>query len=277
MSTLSHRLTLTRNFLIKQSKLRPKVALVLGSGLSSLADAVADGVVIPYKDIPHFPMTSVAGHKGRLIFGRIAKTPVLIFDGRVHFYEGLSMQQVAYPVYVAKTLGAATLIATNAAGGINERFAPGDLMLIRDHINFTGDSPLRGPNLPELGTRFPNMRNAYDPELLELARKVAGQRGIALREGVYVAVAGPTYETEAELRMLQSFGADAVGMSTVPEVIAARHSGLKALGLSVIANSASPVSGIGVEVSHDEVQSAVALVVSQVRALLEGVIEGIAD
>jgi len=187
----------------------------------------------------------------------------------------LSMQQVAYPVYVAKALGAPILIATNAAGGINEQFSPGDLMLIRDHINLTGDSPLRGPNIPELGTRFPDMRNAYDVELIELAQRVAVEHSIPLRQGVYVAVSGPTYETEAELRMLQSFGADAVGMSTVPEVIAARHSGLRVLGLSVIANSAVPSAGIAVAVNHDEVQRAVAASAAQVRTLLEGVIEGI--
>ena len=276
VSTLPHRLRLTRNFLIKQSKLRPKAALVLGSGLSSLADAATAQTIISYKDIPHFPTTSVAGHKGRLIFGRIRGTPVLIFDGRVHFYEGLSMQQVAYPVYVARALGASVLIATNAAGGINEQFSTGDLMLIRDHINLTGDSPLRGPNVPELGARFPNMRNAYDLDLIELAQRVAAENGLTLRQGIYVAVGGPTYETEAELRMLHAFGADAVGMSTVPEVIAARHTGLRVLGLSVIANSAVPSSGgIAVEVNHEEVQRAVANSASQVRMLLEGIIESL--
>ena len=276
LSTLQHRLALTRNFLVKQSKLRPKVAIILGSGLSSLADAADTQTVVPYKDIPHFPVTSVAGHKGRLIFGRIRNIPVLIFDGRVHFYEGLPMPQVAYPVYVAQALGASVLIATNAAGGINEQFSPGDLMLIRDHINLTGDSPLRGPNVPELGARFPNMRNAYDVGLIELAQDVAAKHTIVLRQGVYVAVSGPTYETEAELRMLHGFGADAVGMSTVPEVIAARHTGLKVLGLSVIANSASPnAGGIGVVVNHDEVQRVVAKSAAQARTLLEGVIEGL--
>ena len=157
-TSLSHRLNLTRNFLIKQSKLRPKAAIVLGSGLSSLTESAQEQTVVAYKDIPHFLTTSVAGHRGRLIFGRVGGTPVLIFDGRVHFYEGLSMQQVAYPVYVAKSLGVSTFLATNAAGGINQQFSPGDIMLIRDHINFTGDSPLRGPNVPELGVRFPNMR-----------------------------------------------------------------------------------------------------------------------
>src|SRR5579872_5624530 len=275
MSTLPHRLTLSRNYVVKQTKIRPKVAIVLGSGLGSIAEAVDNPTVVAYRDVPHFPATSVAGHKGRMIFGQIRGTAVIIFDGRVHFYEGLSMQQVAYPVYVAQSLGASVLIPTNAAGGINEQFAEGDLMLIRDHINFTGDSPLRGPNTPELGTRFPDMRNAYSPELIELAQRVAQRSGITLRQGVYVAVSGPTYETEAELRMLQSFGADAVGMSTVPEVIAARHSGLRVLGLSVIANSAVPSAGIAVAVNHDEVQRAVAASAAQVRTLLEGVIEGI--
>jgi len=275
LSNLQHRLTLTRNFLNKQTKLRPKVAVVLGSGLSSFADAALDATAVPYKEVPQFPTTSVAGHKGRLVFGKVRGVPILIFDGRVHFYEGLSMQQVAYPIYVAQTLGVSTLIATNAAGGINAQFAAGDLMLIRDHINFTGDSPLRGPNIPELGVRFPNMRDAYDPGLLQLAQRVAADNQIPLRTGVYVAVSGPTYETEAELRMLRTLGADAVGMSTVPEVIVARHGGLKVLGLSVIANSTGLDQSAPVAVDHDDVQRVVAQASANVRVLLEGVIEGL--
>lgn len=275
MASLTHHLTLTTNYIVKQSKVRPKVALILGSGLGEVAAAIASPCAIAYKDVPHFPITTVAGHKGRILLGNLGGVPALLFDGRLHFYEGLPMQNVAYPVYVAQRLGTTVLIVTNAAGGINSQFRAGDLMIIRDHINMTGESPLRGPNAPELGARFPSMHDAYDPGLREVAKDVARRRGIAVREGVYVAMKGPEYETDAELRLLQTLGADAVGMSTVPEVIAARHAGMRVFGLSVIANDASPKanSGDAPPVTHEEVQRVVGEAAGKVRLLLEGVVE----
>lgn len=276
MPTLTQLLTLTKNFLIKQSKLRPRVAIVLGSGLAEIADAVEEKTEVAYKDIPNFPMTSVVGHRGQIVFGRMQGVGVIVFDGRLHFYEGLPMQQVAFPAYVAAQLGASAFIVTNAAGGINEEYAPGDLMVIRDHLNLTGDNPLRGPNFGQLGARFVAMRDAYDPELFALALKVAAAEKIKLHQGIYAAVAGPTYETDAELRMLRVLGADAVGMSTVPEVIAARHAGMRVFGLSVIANDASPQRAHAVlTVDHESVGRVVSQSAPKARAIIEGVIAGL--
>lgn len=271
MPSLSHHLTLTTNFLIKHTKLRPRAALILGSGLGGLAEGLEQAVVFAYKDLPSFPVTTVAGHRGRLIVGKMRGVPVVIFDGRMHLYEGLPMWQVAYPVYVARRLGASTLVVTNAAGAINPSFGPGSIMLIRDHINLTGASPLTGENDPELGTRFPSMRNAYDPQLRALARSVAEKRRIDVVEGVYVAMLGPSYETGAELRMLATVGADAVGMSTVPEVIAARHAGLRVVGISVISNATGPATAK--ETTHDEVQAVVKSVASQVGEIVADLVE----
>ena len=271
MPTLSQHIALTSNHILKHSRLRPRVALILGSGLGAIADSLAGAAALPYRDLPSFPTTTVPGHRGRLIIGKLAGSTVVVFDGRLHLYEGLPMWQVAYPVYVARRLGAEILIVTNAAGGINPEFAPGTIMLIRDHINLTGGSPLTGENDPELGARFPSMRGAYDAQLLSIAHAVAGERGIPVKEGVYVAMLGPNYETDAELRMLRSIGADAVGMSTVPEVIAARHAGLRVAGISVVSNDADPdARDIP---THDEVQAVVGRVAPDVRALVEGLIE----
>jgi len=269
--TLSQRIALTANHLIKQTRLRPKAAIILGSGLGGLADGLQEAVAIPYRDLPSFPVTTVPGHKGRVIIGRLRGVPVIVFDGRLHLYEGLPMWQVAYPVYVAHRLGAGMLVVTNAAGGINPALTPGTIMLIRDHINMTGGSPLTGENDPELGARFPSMRFAYDPALLAVAREAASAAGIAVAEGVYVAMLGPNYETDAELRMLERLGADAVGMSTVPEVIAARHAGLRVAGISVISNDANPQSTV--QPTHEEVQRVVGLVSGDVRAIVEGLVE----
>ena len=271
MPSLSHHLKLTTNYLVKHTKLRPKVALILGSGLGGLADGLEDAVSFAYRDLPSFPVTSVAGHRGRLIIGRMRGVPVVVFDGRMHLYEGLPMWQVAYPVYVARFLGATTLVVTNAAGGVSSRLHAGAIMLIADHINLTGGSPLTGEHDPELGARFPDMRGAYDSALRETARAVARERGIALEEGVYVAMLGPNYETDAEVRMLRTIGADAVGMSTVPEVIAARHAGLRVAGISVISNSLNGV-GVAGPTTHDEVQSVVRKVSDDVRAIVEGLV-----
>ena len=275
MSSLTHNVTLNVNFISKHTRLKPKVSVILGSGLGALADSLADAAAFGYHELPHFPATTVAGHRGRLIVGRLEGVPVALFDGRIHFYEGHPMWQVAFPVYVAHKMGASSLIVTNAAGGINPAFAPGTIMLIRDHINLTGTSPLIGPNAPELGPRFPSMRDAYDPGLRESARRVAAAAGIAVAEGVYVAMIGPQYETDAELRMLAHLGADAVGMSTVPEVIAARHAGMRSLGISVIANAAVPsasASGQVEEPSHESVQEVVRGAAADVLTLVRGVV-----
>jgi len=269
---LRHHLTLTTNFLAKHTRLRPKAALILGSGLGALAGALTDAVDIAYRDLPSFPVTSVQGHRGRVIVGRLRGTPVVAFDGRMHLYEGLPMWQVAYPVYVAKRMGASILIVTNAAGALSPSLRAGDVMLISDHLNLTGDSPLRGENDPEVGERFPDMRDAYDTQLLAIAQGVARERGFPLAVGVYAAVLGPSYETGAEAKMLRVLGADAVGMSTVPEVIAARHAGLRVAGISVIANAADP-AGAGVATTHDAVQATVHAASDRVRTLIEGLVE----
>lgn len=272
MPALRHHLTLTTNHLAKHSKLRPKAALILGSGLGELAASLEDSVDLAYRDLPSFPVTTVEGHRGRVIIGRLRGVPIVAFDGRMHLYEGLPMWQVAYPVYVAHRLGATMLVVTNAAGALSPSLQAGDVMLINDHLNLTGDSPLRGENDPVVGVRFPDMRDAYDKTLLGIAKEVARERGFAVSEGVYAAVLGPSYETMAEARMLRVLGADAVGMSTVPEVIAARHAGLRVAGISVIANAAGADSN-GTSTTHDAVQRTVHEAIGRVRAIVEGLVE----
>jgi purine-nucleoside phosphorylase len=223
---------------------RPAIGLILGSGLGDLAHQVEDAVFIDYRDIPHFPVSTVEGHAGRFAVGSLEGKPVIVMQGRFHYYEGYSMKMVVFPVYVMKRLGVQTLVITNAAGGMNRSYAPGDLMLLSDHINLTGDNPLVGPNFAELGVRFPDMSEAYNRQYRALAKKLAadirGNEGepLRLQEGVYCGITGPTYMTPAELTMLAKIGGDAVGMSTVGEVIAARHAGLKVLGISCITDMA---------------------------------------
>lgn len=230
---------------------RPDIALILGSGLGGLVGAVEADAAIPYGEIPHFPRPVVEGHAGRLVIGQLDGRPVAVMRGRAHFYEGYPMAQVAFPVRVLHALGARTLIVTNAAGGLNPDFRAGDLMVITDHINFMGTNPLVGPNEETLGTRFPDMSAAYDPELITLAQGAAVSSGVALRKGIYIGVVGPSYETPAELRMMRRWGADAVGMSTVHEVITARHCGMRVLGISAIADMATGETGAAV--THEEV------------------------
>jgi len=276
VSDLRLRLTLTKNYLAKANKLRPTVAIVLGSGLGAVADMVDIKTAIAYGDIPNFPSTSVAGHKGRMIFGRIGPTPVVVFDGRLHYYEGLSMEQVAYPAYVAQDLGARFFFATNAAGGIADSYQPGDLMLVRDHLNLLGDNPLRGAQGAGAGPRFPALVDAYDAALIDLALREAAAASIRMHLGVYAAMGGPSYETEAELRMLYRLGADAVGMSTVPEVIAARQGGMRVLALSVVANDAMQQRRRrSAPADHAAVLTEVSHAGASVRRVLEGVIAGI--
>ena len=218
----------------------PEVAVILGTGLGALADELNTEVTIPYPEIPGFPTPTVETHAGRLLFGKISQRRVAIMQGRFHRYEGYTLQQVAFPVRVLRTLGAKTLIVSNVSGGMHPLWATGDLVLISDHINLLGDNPLVGPNVDTEGPRFPDMSAAYDPELRKLARDVALRHKIVLREGVYVAVPGPNLETRAEYRMLRALGADVVGMSTVPEVITAVHQGMRVLGLSIITDNCLP-------------------------------------
>ncbi|MED3842462.1 purine-nucleoside phosphorylase [Geobacillus stearothermophilus] len=229
----------------------PEIGLILGSGLGVLADEIEEAVRIPYEDIPGFPVSTVEGHAGRLIYGRLEGATVVAMQGRFHYYEGYSLQEVTFPIRVMKALGVRELIVTNAAGGINERFQPGDFMIISDHINLLGTNPLIGPNDPELGPRFPDMTEAYSRRLRELAKETAARLGVRVHEGVYVANTGPSYETPAEIRMIRTLGGDAVGMSTVPEVIVARHGGIEVLGISCISNMAAGMSDAPLH--HDEV------------------------
>lgn len=257
---------------------QPTVGLILGSGLSSLADSVENPHIIPYNLIPHWPVSTVHGHSGRLVLGQLEGQTVIVQQGRSHFYEGYSMQQVSLPVRVMHTLGIQTLIVTNAAGGINARFNPGDLMLITDHINFlgiAGNNPLRGPNDDTIGPRFPDMTRPYDPDLRQLAHLIATENGFTLQEGVYGYVAGPSFETPAELRFLRIVGTDAVGMSTVPEVVVARHAGIRVLGISSITNKADPDPQPGTVVTHEEVLETGRQIIPHLTTLIRGILQRI--
>ncbi|WP_019154376.1 purine-nucleoside phosphorylase [Robertmurraya massiliosenegalensis] len=239
------------SYLQEKIDVKPVVGLILGSGLGVLADEIENPVRTPYEEIPDFPVSTVEGHAGQLVFGQLNGVPVVAMQGRFHFYEGYSFEQVTFPVRVMKELGVKSLIVTNAAGGVNESFSAGDLMLITDHINNMGSNPLIGKNDSRLGVRFPDMSEAYSKEFIEKAKSVASELKIKLQEGVYVGNTGPTYETPAEVRMLRVMGGDAVGMSTVPEVIIARHSGLNVLGISCISNMASGI--LDQPLNHEEV------------------------
>jgi purine-nucleoside phosphorylase len=219
---------------------RPEVAVILGTGLGHLGREIAIEAEIAYADIPGFPLSTVESHAGKLLCGRLENVPVVAMQGRFHHYEGYTLDRVVFPVYVMQALGAATLLVSNACGGMHPLWQAGDLMLIADHINLLGDNPLIGHNDDALGQRFPDMSDPYDPGLRELARAVAREKGLVLREGVYVAVTGPNLETRAEYRMLRALGADVVGMSTVPEVIAARHAGMRVMGVSIITDMCLP-------------------------------------
>jgi purine-nucleoside phosphorylase len=257
-----------------RSSMKPSVAVILGSGLGDLAAEVQGATAIPYEEIPHFMRSTVVGHAGRLLIGKLENVPVVVMQGRFHFYEGYTMQALTLPVRVMRMLGAHTLIVTNAAGGINAAYRPGDFMLIRDHINFlglTGMNPLIGPNDERLGERFPALAKAYDAELRALARLVAAKwPEITLHEGVYTQVAGPSYETGAELKFLRTAGADAVGMSTASEVIVARHMGMRVLGISLITNTAT--GDDTEEINHAEVLTAADAARPKFAALIRGIL-----
>ncbi len=262
-------------FLTARTKHKPTIGLILGSGLNPLADEITQADVIPFRDIPNFPISTVQGHVGELVIGNLSGKVIVAMRGRAHYYEGYPMQQITLPVRAMRELGAETLIVTNAAGGVNADFRAGDLMLITDHINYigmAGVSPLRGPNDESVGPRFPDMTNAYDPALCDLARAIAHQQNIELREGVYIMLAGPSFESPADIRFIRMIGADAVGMSTVPEVIVARHGGMRVLGLSLISNSLAHAHG---KVSHEEVLAAGKDAVPKLAALIKGVLQRI--
>ncbi len=254
---------------------RPEIGLVLGSGLGDLVSEIQQADVIPYHDIPHWPQSTVVGHAGRLVIGKLAGQTVIAMQGRIHFYEGYSMAQVTLPVRVMKLLGVNTLIVTNAAGGLNPSYAAGDIMVIEDHIflgGMAGFNPLRGPNLPEFGPRFSVHTHSYDPALRKLALRVAQANNLKLHQGVYVSLSGPTFETPAEVRMLRAWGGDAVGMSTAAEVLVAYHTGMRVLGFSSITNQSIDHTEASEVVSHEEVLRLGRLIVPRLATLLRGVL-----
>ncbi len=260
----------------QQTIYRPTVGLVLGSGLSELANSIQDPDIIPYENIPGWPQSTVVGHSGRLVIGTLEGKTVLVQQGRAHYYEGYDMDQITLPVRVMHALGIQMLIVTNAAGGINADFTPGDLMLITDHINFlglAGQNPLRGPNDETIGSRFPDMIGTYSLALRKLAQETAVANHFTLQEGTYAYVAGPSFETPAELRFLRTVGADAVGMSTVPTVVVARHAGMQILGISSITNKADPDPKPGTVVSHIEVLETGQQIIPRLTTLLRGILQ----
>ena len=240
MEEITEKIAEAGDFLKGKTKLRPEIGIILGTGLGALAEEIEKESIISYKEIPHFPVSTVESHAGRLIFGTIGNKPVMAMQGRFHYYEGYSMQQITFPVRVMKYLGAKTLLVSNACGGMNPLFSAGDVMIIEDHINLFGDNPLIGVNDDSLGPRFPDMSEPYSRQLIALAEQVALEEKIKLQKGVYVALSGPCLETRAEYRFLRATGADVVGMSTVPEVIVAVHSSMRVLGLSVITDECFP-------------------------------------
>jgi len=246
------------DYIRSKTDLKPEIGLILGSGLGILANLIENAVSIAYEDIPHFPTSTVEGHEGELLLGTIQGRPVVMMKGRFHMYEGYGPQVTAFPVRVMKALGVAGLLVTNAAGGVNTSFKPGDLMLLSDHLNLTAKSPLIGPNDDTLGVRFPDMSEAYSRRLREVAKTAAANQAFAFKEGVYAGLLGPSYETPSEIRMLRTLGADAVGMSTVSETIVARHAGIEVLGISCITNMAAGI--LDQPLSHSEVMETAELV-----------------
>ena len=270
MENLAEKLQETLHYLQPEIRTKPRVGLILGSGLGGLVDEIGPKTAIPYAKIPHFPLSTVAGHAGKLVLGTLQKQEVVAMQGRFHLYEGYTARQVVYPVWVMQQLGVEILVVTNAAGGINFAFKPGDLVVIKDHLNLQGTNPLVGANPSELGPRFPDMSDAYNLELRTLAKKTATGLGIDLREGVYAGLLGPSYETPAEIRYLRSTGADQVGMSSVQETIAANHCGLQVLGISCITNMAAGI--LPQKLSHAEVMATADLVAAKFRRLVAGII-----
>lgn len=271
MSDLGGKIEETVRFIKTRIRNFPKIGIILGSGLGLLVPEIKSRIVIPYDEIPHFPVSTVEGHAGQLVFGELEGQDVVAMQGRFHYYEGYSPKEVVYPVWVMKKLGVEILIVTNAAGGINLEFSAGDLVIISDHINLTGTNPLIGPNIDELGPRFPDMSEAYDSGLRELARTVGDRSDINTKEGVYGQLTGPTYETPSEIRYLRTIGIDQVGMSTAWETIAANHCGIKVLGISCITNMAAGV--LPQKLNHAEVMETADRVRDQFITLVKGIVQ----
>jgi len=270
---LKAKVTESVEFINQKSKIKPKIAIILGTGLGRLAEDIKEKEIIPYSEIPNFPVSTVQSHSGNLVLGKLGNKEVVAMQGRFHYYEGYNLKEVTFPVRVMRKLGTDIIIISNAAGGMNRFFKRGDLMLITDHINLFGDNPLIGPNDEELGPRFPDMSEAYSQNLIELAKKVALKEKIRLQEGVYAGLTGPTLETPAEYRFLISIGADAVGMSTVPEVIVANHMEMKVLGISCITDLA--IGGVIVKTSVEEILKAASDAEPIMTKLIKKVIEKI--
>lgn len=268
---LSDRLKESASYVAARIKVKPEIGIVLGSGLGDLANQIQEAVWIPYKDIPHFPVSTVEGHAGQLVIGRLGTKPVVCMAGRFHFYEGYDMQTLVFPIQMMRILGLDKLILTNAAGCVNKSWGTGDLMLITDHIKLCADSPLRGRNEDELGPRFFDMSRVYDPDFRLIAKNQAARLGITLREGVYEYFTGPNFETPAEIRFARIAGADAVGMSTVPEAIAAAHCGLRVLGISCMTNMAAGVSDA--PLNHQEVTETGRKVSKTFQMLIKSIVE----
>ena len=270
---LSMKIKTAAEFIISKSKYKPEIGLILGSGLGSLADSIENPEFYPYEELPHFPVSTVEGHAGRLVVGMLNGKCVIAMQGRFHYYEGYHFNEVTFPVRVMKLLGVETLIVTNACGAVNESFKPGDLMIITDQINFSGDNPLIGKNLDEFGPRFPDLSNAYTKDLVAKAKEIANNLNIDIKTGVYMMFSGPTYETPAEIRMARVIGADAVGMSTAPEVIVASHSKLKVVGISCITNMAAGI--LDQPLDHEEVIETTQKVKSEFLSLVKKVVNRI--
>jgi purine-nucleoside phosphorylase len=260
----------TAAFIRERISSTPKTGIILGSGLGGLVDLISKETEIPYSEIPGFPVSTVKGHGSALIFGKLEGVDVMLMSGRFHYYEGYTMEEVTFPVRVMKALGISNLMVSNASGGTNPGFTIGDLMIIKDHINLFPEHPLRGPNDERLGTRFPDMGQAYDHDLIDLARQVAAEKGITVRSGVYIGLQGPTFETPAEYRWLHTIGGDAVGMSTVPEVIVARHAGIRVFAISVITDIG--ISDEPVTITHEEVLEAANAAAPKMAAIVAGVV-----
>lgn len=273
MNNLYEKITESANYIKSKINSNPTIGLILGSGLGVLGDEIENPVIISYDEIPNFPVSTVEGHKGQLVIGKLEGKDVVAMQGRFHFYEGYKMQETTFPVRVMKALGVETVFVTNAAGGANKEFNPGDLMIIKDHLNLGGNNPLIGKNDDRLGVRFPDMSTAYTPKYVELAKECAKKLNIDIKEGVYAFFTGPTYETPAEVRMAQILGADAVGMSTAPEVIVASHSKMDVIGISCITNMAAGI--LDQPLNHEEVIETTQKVKAEFLSLVKTVVNRI--
>ncbi len=271
METILNNINESATHITNKTSHKPSIAIILGSGLGDLAEEIKNNVKIPYGQIPHFPKSTVVGHAGQLVIGELEGKTVLAMQGRFHYYEGYPMADVTYAIRVMKQIGIQKLIVTNAAGAVEPSFVPGDLMLISDHINLSGSNPLIGPNMDSFGVRFPDMSNAYSESLRILARQVAQEEAIDLKEGVYTFMSGPTYETPAEVRMVRLLGGDAVGMSTAPEVIVAVHSGMEVVGISCMTNMAAGI--LDQPLNHEEVVETSQRVKAKFTSLVRGLLE----